>query len=88
MPSTLFDALNGSVAPVAQPVGNPALDQDFIAQLTRFRDMMAPMMQGVNPQSMFMSFMARQGYTPAQTQQLINQYSAQATEIQRQLMGG
>lgn len=84
MPSSLFNALN----PVGAALQQSALDPNFMAQLNQFRNVMAPLMGGANPQSVAQSILAQRGYSPAQIQQMFKQYAAQATEIQRQLMGG
>ena len=84
MPSSLFDALNASGATTAQT----GLDPNFMAQLNQFKSAIAPLMGGANPQSVVQSILAQRGYNPDQIQQLMNQYAAQATAIQKQLMGG
>lgn len=84
MPSSLFDTLNVSGNAPAQT----GLDPNFMAQLNQFRNTIAPLMGGANPQAMVQSLLAQRGYSPAQIQQMINQYAAQATAIQKQLMGG
>lgn len=84
MPSTLFDALNGSCAAPARS----GIDQNFMARLGQFKNMMAPLMNGANPQAVAQAILAQRGYTPAQIQQMFQQFSAQATEIQKQLTGG
>lgn len=92
MPSPIFNALNGSLAPDTQSPAPqqaaPMLDQSFMAQLSQFRNTVAPLMNGMNPQNAVMSILAQRGFNPGQIQQMINQYSAQAAEIQKALMGG
>jgi hypothetical protein len=92
MPSPIFNALNGSLAPDTQSSAPqqaaPALNQNFMAQLSQFRNSIAPLMNGMNPQNAVMSILAQRGYNPAQISQMIQQYSAQAAEIQKALMGG
>lgn len=92
MPSPIFNALSGSVSPNTQSAAPqtpaPTLDQNFMTQLSQFRNTVAPLMNGMNPQNAVMSILAQRGLNPAQIQQMINQYSAQAAEIQKALMGG
>lgn len=92
MPSPIFNALNGSHAPDTQSSAPqqaaPSFDQNFMAQLSQFRNSIAPLLNGMNPQNAVMSILAQRGYNPAQISQMINQYSAQAAEIQKALMGG
>lgn len=92
MPSPIFNALNGSHAPDTQSSAPqqaaPVIDQNFMAQLSQFRNSVAPLMNGMNPQNAVMSILAQRGYNPAQISQMIQQYSAQAAEIQKALMGG
>lgn len=92
MPSPIFNALNGSLAPDTQSAAPqqaaPAIDQNFMAQLSQFRNSIAPLLNGMNPQNAVMSILAQRGYNPAQISQMIQQYSAQAAEIQKALMGG
>lgn len=84
MPSSLFSALNASTGATAQT----GLDPSFVNQLNQFRNSIAPLMGGANPQALVQSLLARRGYTQDQIQQLYNQYANQAQAIQRQLMGG
>ena len=92
MPSPIFNALNGSHAPDTQSSAPqqaaPVIDQNFMTQLSQFRNSVAPLMNGMNPQNAVMSILAQRGYNPAQISQMIQQYSAQAAEIQKALMGG
>ena len=83
MPSSLFNALGGSV-PSQNAVGIP---QNMMASLTQFRNMFAPILQAQNPAQAVQNILAQRGVSPAQFQQIINQYSAQATAIQNQLLG-
>ena len=83
MPSKLFASLNANAAPAQMPsVGN-----GFLNSLMQFRNTFAPIMNARNPAQAVQNILASRGVTPAQFQQIVNQYSAQATEIQRQLMG-
>ena len=84
MPSSLFDALNASGVAQTQT----GIDPNFMAQLNQFRNTIAPLLNGANPQSIVQSILAQRGYSPAQIQQMFNQYAAQASAIQKQLMGG
>lgn len=92
MPSPIFNALNGSLDANSQSASPqpsaPTLDQNFMAQLAQFRNTVAPLMNGMNPQNAVMSILAQRGLNPSQIQQMIQQYSAQAAEIQKTLVGG
>ena len=81
MPSSLFSALNGS-APAQS-----AMPNNFMSALMQFKNQFAPILNSRNPAQAVQSILAQRGVSPDQFQQIVNQYSAQATEIQKQLMG-
>lgn len=86
MPSSLFSALNGTQAAPAQSPA-PMLDQNFLSSFMQFKNRFAPIMNARNPAQAAQNVLAQYGISPAQFQQIVNQYAAQATNIQRQLMG-
>lgn len=87
MPSSLFDALNGANAASAQPSVQPSANNNFLSALMQFKNQFAPILSARNPAQAVQSILSQRGISPAQFQQIVNQYSAQATEIQKQLMG-
>ena len=55
--------------------------------LQQFRGMFGGILSAQNPGQAVQAILQQRGISPDQIQGLINQYAAQATEIQRQLMG-
>lgn len=82
MPSSILNALSGPTAASAQsPVSGNI--QNMMNGLNQFASMVRPLMQG-NPQAFAQAFLQSRGIN---LNQAIQQYGAQATEIQKQLMG-
>jgi len=81
MPSSLFSMFGGNSAP------STGINQNFLNALMQFKNQMAPIMNAQNPAQAVQNLLAQRGVSPEQFQQIVSQYSAQATEIQKQLMG-
>lgn len=82
MPSSILNALSGPTAAYTQsPVSGNI--QNMMNGLNQFASMVRPLMHG-NPQAFAQAFLQSRGIN---LNQAIQQYGAQATEIQKQLMG-
>jgi hypothetical protein len=84
MPSSILNALNGPVSAPApsQPVMNNI--QNLIGNLNQFRSMMGNLMNAGNPQAVAQMLLQKNGID---LNQAVQQFGAQATEIQKQLAG-
>lgn len=84
MPSSILNALNGSVSASAPspPVINNI--QNLLGNLNQFRSMMGNLMNAGNPQAVAQMLLQKNGID---LNQAVQQFGAQATEIQKQLTG-
>lgn len=84
MPSILASKIGASQA---SQTAFPAMNPGMMNMLQQFRGMFGGILSAQNPGQAVQAILQQRGISPDQIQGLINQYAAQATEIQRQLMG-
>ncbi|MBQ3956774.1 MAG: hypothetical protein II680_12865 [Clostridia bacterium] len=88
MPSPILDALKAVQGQSAQaPAPAPAMPdgiQNLLGGLNQFRQMFAPIFQSGNPADAARAMLRQRGIDPDAA---MKQFGAQASEIQRQLMG-
>lgn len=83
LPSSILDGFTGPVGGFSQsPIpGNAQNVQNMLSGLNQFASMVRPLMRG-NPQAFAQAFLQSRGID---LNQALQQYGAQATEIQKQL---
>lgn len=84
MASLLANAMRGQAAAGVPLPGNI---QNMLTSLNQFRGTFGAMMNAQNPAQAAQAILEQRGLPAGQFQNLVNQYAAQATEIQKQLMG-
>ena len=86
MPSILASKMGAAAASPAASSA-PTMNPGMMNLLQQFRGMFGGILSAQNPGQAVQAILQQRGVPLDQIQNLVNQYAAQATEIQRQLTG-